>query len=315
MPHQLHWRDLRGGLIAVGVIAVIVIAIFTFARVGGLHGKKVTLYVVTDEASGVMAGTEVWLSGEKDGLVTGIEFRPPSTDTLERLLIKTEVLAKALPHIRRDSYAQIRPGGTLIGTPVIFIASGTSGSPGLKDGDTLRARSTSGVGSVAEGAANLAPQLGSLVSATKSIVGKASQPMGTIGSIRVNGLEDLPDITAGVKSLNSRARGNGSLASGLRGDIQRRASHALASVDSIKALVGSNRGNIGRFRKDSTLTIKIGRVLAELDSLSGLLKSPLATIAAVHSDSVLARKLDEERTLMAALMRDVKNNPTRYIQF
>jgi|SRR5689334_23164019 len=315
MPHQLHWRELRGGMIAVGVIAAIILVILMFARVGALHGKKVTLYVVTDEAPGVLAGTEVWLSGEKDGLVTDISFRPPSTDTLERLLIKTEVLAKALPHIRRDSYAQIRPGGTLIGTPIIYIAAGTADSPGLKDGDTLHARSTAGIGSVAEGAAGLAPQLGGLVASAKSITNKAQQSVGTIGNVRANGLVDLPDITAGVKSLNARARGNGTLARSLHGDIQRRASHALASVDSIKTLVSSNRGSIGRFRKDSTLTTKVGRVIAELDTLSSLLKSPLGTIAAVHSDSVLARKLDEERTLMAALVRDVKSNPMRYIQF
>jgi len=315
MPHQLHWRELRGGLIAVAVIAAIILSIFAFARVGALHGKKVTLYVVTDEAPGVLAGTEVWLSGEKDGLVTGISFRPPSTDTLQRLLIETQVLAKALPHIRRDSYAQIRPGGTLIGTPIIYISAGTANSPGLKDGDTLRARPVTGVGSIAEGAAQLAPQLGQLVSAAKSITNKASEQVGTIGNLRANGLVDLPDITAGVASLNSRARGDGTLAASLRGDVQRRASHALASADSIKRLVSSNRGNIGRFRKDSTLTTKLGHVLAELDTLSALLKSPLGTIAAVHSDSTLARKLDEEHELMAALMQDVKKNPMRYIQF
>ena len=315
MPHQLHWRELKGGLIAVALIAAIIVSILAFARVGALHGKKVTLYVVTDEAPGVLSGTEVWLSGERDGLVKEISFRPPTSDTLERLVIKTEVLARALPHIRRDSYAQIRPGGTLIGTPIIFISAGTSESPGLKDGDTLRARPVSGVGSVAEGAARLTPQLGRLMSSAKSVARKVNQPVGTIGNLRENGLPDMPDITAGVLSLNSRARGNGTLASSLRGDIQQRTSHALASVDSIKRLVSSNRTNIGRFRKDSTLATKAGHVLAELDTLSLLLKSPLGTIAAVHSDSVLARKLDEEHALMAALIRDIKSNPTRYIQF
>src|SRR5919205_1037709 len=139
MPHQLHWRELKGGMIAVAVIAAIIVSILAFARVGALHGKKVTLYVVTDEAPGVLSGTEVWLSGEKDGLVTDITFRPPGTDTLERLLIKTEFLKRALSHVRRDSYAQIRAGGTLIGTPIIYISAGTAGAPGLKDGDTVRA--------------------------------------------------------------------------------------------------------------------------------------------------------------------------------
>ena len=315
MPHQLHWRELKGGLIAVGVIAAIIVSIFAFARVGGLHGKKVTLYVATDEAPGVLAGTEVWLAGERDGLVTGISFRPPTTDTLERLLIETQVLAKALPNLRRDSYAQIRPGGTLIGTPIIFISAGTSSAPGLKDGDTIRAQALSGVGSVAEGAAQLAPQLKGLVSAAKSINNKTRQEVGTIGNFRTNGLPDLPDITAGVFSLNSRARGNGTMARVARADLQRRVTHALASADSIKQLVSSNRGNIGRFRKDSTLTTKVGHVLAEIDTLRALVKSPLGTIAAVHSDSVLARKLEEQHELMTELVRDIKANPMRYIRF
>ena len=315
MAHQLHWRELKGGLIAVALIAAIIVSILAFARVGALHGKKVTLYVVTDEAPGVLSGTEVWLSGEKDGLVTDITFRPPGTDTLERLLIKTEVLAKALPNIRHDSYAQIRPGGTLIGTPIIFISAGTASSPPVKEGDTLVARSLAGVGSVAEGAATLAPQLGALVSSAKSVSAKISQPVGTIGNLRTGGLEDLPDITAGITSLNSRARGNGSVASALRGDLQRRATQTLATADSIKMLVGSNKGNIGRFRKDSTLGTRAAHVLAELDTLRLLLTSPLGTIAAVHSDSVLARKLDEQHELMAALMKDIKSHPTRYIKF
>jgi hypothetical protein len=314
MAQQLHWRELKGGIIAVALIAAVVVSILAFARVGALHGKKVTLYVVTDQAPGVLSGTEVWLAGEKDGLVKDISFRPPSTDTLERLIIRTEFLAEALPHVRRDSYAQIRPGGTLIGTPVVFISEGTAAAPGLKDGDTLYARPLAGVGSVAEGTAQLAPQISKLAASAKYLSNKTKQPIGTLGNIRVNGLEDLPDVAAGIASLNSRAR-NGAIATGLRGDVQRRASHALASADSIKSLVSSNKGNIGRFRKDSTLATKTAHVLAELDTLRLLVLSPLTTIAAVHSDSVLARELNEQHALMAALVKDMKTNPTRYIKF
>jgi hypothetical protein len=65
MPRQHHWRELTGGMIAAAVIAALTIAVLMFARVGGLHGKKVTLYVVTREAPGVLAGTDVWLAGKK----------------------------------------------------------------------------------------------------------------------------------------------------------------------------------------------------------------------------------------------------------
>src|ERR1700675_238401 len=113
MPRQLHWRELTAGIIAVAVIAVLTVAVLVFARVGGLHGKKVTLYVVTDEATGVLRGTAVWLAGQEAGLVKDISFRSPSTSKMERLIIRTEFLESALPSVRLDSYAQIRPAGSL----------------------------------------------------------------------------------------------------------------------------------------------------------------------------------------------------------
>ena len=140
MPRQLHWKELTGGVIAAAVIAALTIAILLFARVGGLHGKKVTLYVVTAEAPGVLAGTEVWLAGEKEGVVKEISFRPATVPQLERILITTEFLKEALPNVRRDSYARIRSGGSVIGPPVVYISSGTLASPPLGDGDTVHAR-------------------------------------------------------------------------------------------------------------------------------------------------------------------------------
>ena len=128
MPRQLHWSELKTGVIAVAVIAALTLAVLLFARVGGLHGDKVTLYVVTNEAPDILAGSEVWLAGEKEGLVKEVSFRPPTVDSSERLLIKTEFLKEALPAVRRDSYAQFRPGGSLIGTPVVYISAGTAAS-------------------------------------------------------------------------------------------------------------------------------------------------------------------------------------------
>jgi len=131
VPHQLHWRELTGGIIALVTIVLLTLVVLIFARVGSLHGKKVTLYVVTDEAPGVLAGTEVWLAGEREGTVKDVSFRPPTTDTLARLLITTEFLKQGLSNVRRDSYAQIRPGGTMIGTPIVYISPGTTAAAGI----------------------------------------------------------------------------------------------------------------------------------------------------------------------------------------
>ena len=316
MPHQHHWRELTGGIIAAVAIAMLTLIILAFARVGALHGKKVTLYVVTDEAPGVLAGTEVWLAGEHEGLVKDVSFRPPSVDNSERILIRTELLKEALPSVRRDSYAQIRPGANLIGTPVVYISPGTTASPGLREGDTIRARPKAAIGDLTEDIGSIGPEIKSLGAATTELANKIDRPVGTLGNAKANGFEDFPDVKAGISSLNARAtRGNGSLASLARTNLFARASHTMAAADSIRMLVSSKKGSIGRFRRDTTLVTKAKHVLAEIDTLRALVQSPIGTIAAVHSDSVLARQLDRQHILLRELINDIMNNPMRYIRF
>lgn len=316
MPRQLHWKELTGGMIAVAAIVALTIAVLLFARVGGLHGKKVTLYVVTGEAPGVLAGTEVWLAGEKEGTVKDISFRSATVPELERILIRTEFLKEALPRVRRDSYARIQSGGTLIGAPVVYISTGTRASPPLGDGDTVHASPPAAPPDLSEDVAALGPAFAKLGSATKQLSANFSRPVGTIGSYRAEGLPDLADVSAGMSSLNARAtRGNGTITRVMRGDLQVRAARAMAAADSIKTLMASNKGNIGRFRRDTTLITNANHILAEVDTLRSLLSNPVGAIAAAHPDSVLTRQLDRTHVLLASLIRDVKSNPSRYIRF
>jgi hypothetical protein len=315
MPRQLHWKELTGGIIAAAVIAALTIAVLLFARVGGLHGKKVTLYVVTAEAPGVLAGTEVWLAGKKEGEVKDISFRPATVPELERILIRTDFLKEALASVRRDSYARIKGGGSLIGPPVVYISSGTADSPPLGDGDTIHARPPAVPPDLSEDVEALGPAFGKLGAATRQLGANITRPVGTIGSYRAEGLPDLADVTAGMSSLRARATGRGTIARAMRGDLQARASRAIAAADSIRTLVSSNKGNIGRFRRDTTLVTNANHVLAEVDTLRALLSNPVGAIAAAHPDSVLTRQLDRTHVLLASLIRDVKSHPMRYIRF
>ncbi|GAC1417010.1 MAG: hypothetical protein PVSMB1_00710 [Gemmatimonadaceae bacterium] len=303
-------------MIAAAVMATVTVAVLLFARVGGLHGKKVTLYVATDEASGVLSGTEVWLAGEKEGLVKDIKFRPATAPESERLLITTEFLSEALANVRRDSYAQIRPGGSLIGAPVVYISPGTAAAPPLHDGDTIYGRPPAATADLGKKVESIGPTFAALGSATGQLSDKITRPVGTIGNFRSEGLPDLADVSAGISSLSARAtRGNGTIARTMRGDLQTRAQHAIAAADSIRTLMSSNQGDLGRFRRDTTLVTKANRVLGEVDTLRSLLSNPIGAIAAAHSDSALKRQLDRSHVLLASLIRDVKRHPMRYIRF
>lgn len=316
MPHQLHWRELTGGIIAAGVIVLLTIATLVFARVGGLHGKKVTLYAVTDEAAGILPGTEVWLAGQQQGVVKDISFRPPSTDTTERLLIKMDFLEKGLPQVRRDSYAQIRPSGSFIGAQIVYISAGSVASPALHEGDTVHTRVKPRIVDLTGDVGKIEPAISALMSSVEELNAKLESPAGTIGSVRAYGMPQMPEAVARMSRIAAKAdRGSGTIGLGTRTNLMSRASRTMAAADSIRTLMSSNKGSLGRFRRDTTLIAKANGVLAQLDSLSALVSNPLGTIAGAQSDSTLTRELGRRRVLLASLIRDIKAHPLRYINF
>jgi hypothetical protein len=316
MPRQIHWRELTIGIIAVAAIAVLTLATLVFARVGALHGKKVTLYVVTDDATGVQSGTEVWLGGQKQGVVKEVSFRPASSDTLERLLIRTEFLESALPNVRRSSWASIRPGNSLIGLAVVYISVGSTKSPQLHEGDTVRTRFSSHVGDLVTDIRTIMPQVSVLTASVKELNAKTKSTSGTVGNVRAHGFPKMPEVSARMSRLTEKSTvGNGTVGLASRTHLMVRASRAMAAADSIRTLVSSNKGSLGRFRRDTTLTTKAKGVLAELDKLSALAASPAGALEATHPDSSLTRELSRTRLLLAELIRDLKKHPLRYIAF
>jgi hypothetical protein len=296
------------------VIAMLVLATLLYARVGGLHGKKVTLYVVTDDATGVLPGTEVWLGGKKEGVVSSVGFRATTTDTLERVILVTDFLTEALSSVRRDSYAQIRPAGSMIGAPIVFIAPGTSASPPVHEGDTIRSRPAGAIANLTEDIGTIRPQVDSLASEVKELSAKIRSPNTSVGNFRAHGVPAMPDVGARMARLADRASsGNGTLALATRTNLMGRASQAMAGADSIRTLLSSKKSSLGRFRRDTTLMTKAAGVLAEMDSLSALLSNPLGSIAGARSDSTLTRQLGRSRALLDSLIKDAKKNPLRYI--
>lgn len=315
MARKLHWRELRTGLIAFGVLATIVIGILFFARVGQLHGDTSTLYVLTDDATGVLPGTEVWLSGEKVGLVKRIRFRSVRTDTTRRVEIETMILTHRMHLVRRDAYANIEPGGSLVGAPIVFISSGTSMAPALKPGDSLVDIPTSAIKPLGERVTLLLSRLNLLVDTSKKLVTMMSSTKGSLGAFKQSGVPQIANASGAVSGLVNKANyGDGTIGLAKRGDLGARFGRILAAKDSITLLLTSGKGNVGRFRNDSTLGPAITGIRAEIDSLKALMATP-GGIARVRSDTTLKTELARVSAELAALMADVKKNRGRYLRF
>ncbi len=316
MASRVSWSELKIGIVAVIALVALGVSILVFARVGALHGDTKTIYVTTANANGVLAGTEVWLAGQKVGLVKGIRFRPVTSDTLQRIVIESEILAERMELLRRDSYAHIRPGGKLIGSLVIYLSAGTTRAPAIKDGDTLGTRLSSPMAQTSALVDTLGTRLTALADANRKLLGRLSDPANSVGAFRTRGIGQLNSTRGIASSIMDRAtRGSGSIGLAYRGAVPERIGRVFAEKDSIMLLLSSGRGNVGRFRRDSTLPREIASVRGSLDSLRALISNPYSEVARLRSDTTLKDEMTRVRIELDSLMREIKKHPMKYISF
>ncbi len=310
-----EWRELRTGLIGAIVVAALAIGILFFARVGQLRGETTTLYVYSDDAVGVLPGTEVWLSGEKIGQVKRIRYRAVETDTLRRLAIETQIIASRMQLVRRNSRVDIRPGGNLIGTPVINITGGTSAAPALVSGDTLAAVSSSAFKPLGVRVETLNAKMTILADSAKRLATLLKSPRGTLGAFQQGGIRTMPDAMGTMDNIMRQAStGDGTIALARRNDLAGRLTRLMAAKDSIVAMLSSNRGTVGRLRTDSTLTKSVASLQLQVDSLKSQFSGG-GTMSRARTDSSLTKEMARMQAELAALMADLKKNPGSYIAF
>jgi len=316
MAPRLSWSSLVPGLIALTVLVAAVVGVLMFAGIGRMRGEKMHLYVLTNQARGVMRGTEVWVAGQKIGLVEGVDFRPPSTDSLGRLVVEISVRERDATQIRRDSRAQIRAGATLIAPVVVYIGPGSPGSPPVREGDTLRARAQSDLELAGVKLNAATAELAPIITNAHAVVSNVRSPSGTVGAVLSEGLGGkVGTLRVRVGRLRARMGGSGGAAKSGMASVMARASAAMARADSIRALVASPNTSFGRFRRDSTLGSTVAGVRDELSRLMAELDQKDGTLARVSRDSAITRSIADARREMAELFADIRRRPLRYVSF
>jgi ABC-type transporter Mla subunit MlaD len=309
----------------VGTVAVIVLtgvgfAVLVYARIGGLHGSTFRLYALTDQARGVIRGSEVWLGGQKVGVVKDISFMPPSAPVNNRVLISMDVLSNAQQGIRLNSTAQVRAGSTLIGSPVVYLTIGTPEQRAVMQGDTLRALPQSDIETMTSEFALASRQFPEIISNIKLINQQLHSTQSTLGAFGIErgGAELQRTRSQATQLLSRMARPTGTIGLALSSDspLAERAKRVMARADSVRALLGAeNRSSLGRFRRDSTLFREVADIRNELDIIRARLASPNGTLGRARTDSALFDAIASTQREMTLIMADIHRRPLRYIHF
>ncbi len=319
MSRRLRWRNLVLGVVAGAMVLTVATLIMIYGRVGRLRGKTFLIYVTTDAARGVIRGTDVWLDGQKVGLVKGVDFQPASASTKERLVMSLEILDEARSHIRADSRVQIRAGATLIGDQIVYISSGTARNPVIAEGDTLRSQTQGDLESATSRATAAMREFPAIMANVKLLAAQLQSAEGTIGA--VTGIRSdanfagLQARTERVMRRLSSSSGTVSLALSDSALLRARVQTAMARADSIRQLLASDSHSLGRFRKDSTLMRDVTDIRSELDRVRSLLDREDGTIGRFRKDSALVRAVHRDFAALDSLFADLKKHPLRYIAF
>ncbi len=315
--HRTGWRGLLPGLIIVSLIAAFTVAVLVYARVGRLHGDTYRLFIRTDAARGVIKGTEVWLAGQKVGLVKEIRFAAPGRDTLWRLGIELELLEEVQDLIREDSFGQIRSGGSLIGAPVVYLTPGTSARRVLADGDTVAAKPQVDTEGLTSAVALAGRELPIVIREAKQVREDMRRATSHLSELQDNGGVSLSAVGSRAVGITRRAtRGGGAVPLLMRDrTVMARVSSAMRSADTIRALLASEATSYGRFKRDSSLVHQIAAVRDEMSILRNLIAQSHGTAGRMTNDKAVTAALASVEQELGRTIEDIKRDPLRYVRF
>jgi phospholipid/cholesterol/gamma-HCH transport system substrate-binding protein len=317
MARQLSWSDVRGGLIAAAVIVVVAVATLKYSRVGALRGDTFHVYALVGEARGVTPGSEVWLSGQKVGKITRIDFLPAATsDTSKRILIEMQVLSEYQSAMHANATAQIRAGGSFIGATVVYISPGNVSARRIADGDTLGTAPQGDLEAATAQLGSASQQIPAIMGNVKVLVAALRTTKGTAGAVMNGpGLGQLGDARIRAFRVVKRLQGGGTAGLVMQGGLTTRANRVMARADSVRALLASDNTSLGRFQRDSTLITQVADIRRELALVQQSLDEPRGTAGRVLRDSAITNAVADAQHEMTLLFADLKKHPFRYISF
>jgi hypothetical protein len=260
----------------------------------------------------------VWLAGQRVGTVKRISFAPVTADTNRRLLLELDMLEEYQELIRRDSYAQIRSGGSLIGAPVVYITVGSDREPVLRDGAYMSSRPQVDAEGVTSEVALAARDFPPIIRNIREIGAQIKGMRQTVGSLtddeRSVRFEVVGRRAAG---LTRRATaGGGTVALALRDEaLLDRARRAIARADSLGDMLGRDSTTIARLRADSALQRALIDARNELSIVRVRLARAHGTAGRAVADSAIVQQVARLERELERTIEDFKRDPGRYVAF
>jgi hypothetical protein len=285
-------REVQIGLLTIVALAICYVGI-NFLKGIEIFKKSTTYYAHFDNLSSVTVATPVIVSGFKVGTVRDVKF-----DYFRGYGATVELALD--PHVRitRESLIKIKVNPLSGSELVLSIADSTKRY--LNEGDTIPSVSPTG---------------DLLAVATEQILPAVNNMIPTINAtlVRLNTLLNDKQIDTMLMSLAaSTAQLNGMMA-----NLNRTSSSLAPVVSNVEGLTS----NLNTFSRQLTavqldsMLLALQKTTDQLQQVSAQLRSRDNTAGLLLNDPSLYNRLDSLVGSADKLMRDLKENPKRYVHF
>lgn len=253
-------------------------------------GKEYTYYVVYNQISGLTSSSTITTNGYKVGNVTDIIY---NFDAPDRIVVKLSInKALRIPHGSRVYLMNELLGGVSLDLRL------SSYSTFYEPGDTIEAGVARGLtGQIEE---EMLPQLNAMLPKFDSLISSfntiANNP--NIGTTLSHAADISQQLSLTAKELNKL----------LKNDVPTLMTHLNKTGANIEQLTAQLAD------KDYTHTFaKVDSTITNLQQLSAILLSDEGTAGRLLNDTTFYHNLNNVCTQANALIEDIKQHPSRYI--
>ena len=284
-------KEVQIGLLAILAIALAYVGI-NFLKGIEIFKKSTTYYAHFDNLNSVTVATPVLVSGFKVGTVRSVSF-----DYARGYGATVELSLD--PHVRITPQSQVRIKMNPLSGSELILQIGPKGTQALAEGDTIP---------------SISPQGDLLSVATDKILPEVANMMPTINATleRLNALLNDRNIDSTLLGLNHASQQLHGMVAGLN-QTTHRLDPVISNVGQMTSNLATFSGQLSSMHLDS-LMLSLQSTTAQLQQVSQQLRSKDNTAGLLLNDPALYVRLDSLVRSADHLMRDLKENPKRYVR-
>ncbi len=312
------WEQVRVGLLILGALALLSLAVFLVGDTGNVFGQRYRLVTLVRSAAGLVPGAAVQLAGQTVGQVDDIQFIAPDArpESGEPIAIWMAINTNVRDQIRTDSRAQVRTQG-LLGDKLIDIRPGSAGAGILAPGDTVASAASLDFDALfaegAEAVGDLVVVARNLSDLTRGLL----EGEGTLGRLVVDeamyerlvalagSLDSLVAVAASPDNSLMRLLTDDTLYTAIRSSV--------ASFDTLSRSVVEGEGTLGQLIRSDSLHSELTSTVSRADSLLGSLLSGEGSAGRLFTDETMYEELLKTLVELNTILEDVRRDPARYM--